>query len=123
MAVSGRWLRKWGLMTTLLVLIAIFAVMAVRSEPGRPASARATPELQAALEAEARQRARAAAVREQKPRPAVARHLMGVVVVPQDIAEETVRLAQEQADREEKTREWGAQGKTVEDLLNEFGRI
>lgn len=49
--------------------------------------------------------------------------LMGVVVVPLDIAEETVRLAQEQADREEATREWVAQGKTVEDLLNEFGRI
>ena len=49
--------------------------------------------------------------------------LMGVVVVPQEIAEETVRLAQEQADREEATRAWVAQGKTVEDLLNEFGRI
>ena len=49
--------------------------------------------------------------------------LMGVVVVPQEIAEETVRLAQEQADREEETRKWVAQGKTVEDLLNEFGRI
>ena len=49
--------------------------------------------------------------------------LMGVVVIPQEIAEETVRLAQEQADREEATREWVAQGKTVEDLLNEFGRI
>ncbi len=49
--------------------------------------------------------------------------LMGVVVIPQEIADETVRLAQEQADREEKTREWVAQGKTVEDLLNEFGRI
>lgn len=49
--------------------------------------------------------------------------LMGVVVIPQEIAEETVRLAQEQADREVATREWVAQGKTVEDLLNEFGRI
>ena len=49
--------------------------------------------------------------------------LMGVTVVPLEIAEETVRLAQEQADREEKTREWVAQGKTVEDLLKEFGRI
>ena len=49
--------------------------------------------------------------------------LMGVVVVPQEIAEETVRLAQKQADREEETRKWVAQGKTVEDLLNEFGRI
>jgi 4-hydroxy-4-methyl-2-oxoglutarate aldolase len=49
--------------------------------------------------------------------------LMGVVVIPQEIAEETVRLAQKQADREEETRKWVAQGKTVEDLLNEFGRI
>lgn len=49
--------------------------------------------------------------------------LMGVVVIPQELAEETVRLAQEQADREEETRKWVAQGKTVEDLLNEFGRI
>ena len=49
--------------------------------------------------------------------------LMGVVVIPLEIAEKTVRLAQEQADREARTREWVAQGKTVEDLLNEFGRI
>lgn len=49
--------------------------------------------------------------------------LMGVVVIPQEIAEDTVRLAQEQAERENATREWVAQGKTVEDLLNEFGRI
>ncbi len=49
--------------------------------------------------------------------------LMGVVVVPVDTAEEIVKLAQEQADREEETRKWVAKGKTVEDLLNEFGRI
>ena len=49
--------------------------------------------------------------------------LMGVVVVPFESAEEVVRLAQEQADREVATRAWVAQGKTVEDLLNEFGRI
>ena len=49
--------------------------------------------------------------------------LMGVVVVPLESAEEVVRLAQEQADREVATRAWVAQGKTVEDLLNEFGRI
>jgi regulator of RNase E activity RraA len=48
---------------------------------------------------------------------------MGVVVVPLESAEEVVRLAQEQADREVATRAWVAQGKTVEDLLNEFGRI
>ncbi len=49
--------------------------------------------------------------------------LMGVTVIALENAEEIVTLAQEQADREEKTREWVAQGKTVEDLLNEFGRI
>ena len=49
--------------------------------------------------------------------------LMGVIVVPLQRAEEAVKLAQEQADREEETRRWVAQGKTVEDLLNEFGRI
>lgn len=49
--------------------------------------------------------------------------LMGVTVVPMEKAEEVVKLAQEQADREEETRKWVAQGKTVEDLLNEFGRI
>ena len=49
--------------------------------------------------------------------------LMGVTVVPLAKAEEIVTLAQEQADREEETRKWVAKGKTVEDLLNEFGRI
>ena len=49
--------------------------------------------------------------------------LMGVTVVPLDRAEEVVKLAAEQAEREEKTRAWVAQGKTVEDLLNDFGRI
>ena len=49
--------------------------------------------------------------------------LMGVVVIPLDKAEEVVAAAAEQAEREQKTREWVAKGKTVEDLLNEFGRI
>jgi 4-hydroxy-4-methyl-2-oxoglutarate aldolase len=49
--------------------------------------------------------------------------LMGVVVIPLGRAEEVVRLAAEQAEREEKTRAWVKQGKTVEDLLAEFGRI
>lgn len=49
--------------------------------------------------------------------------LMGVVVIPLARAEEVVRLAREQADREETTRAWVKQGKTVEDLLVEFGRI
>ena len=49
--------------------------------------------------------------------------LMGVTVVPLEKAEEVVKLAQEQADREEETRKWVANGKTIDDLLNEFGRI
>jgi len=49
--------------------------------------------------------------------------LMGVSVIPLEKAEEIVKLAQEQADREEETRKWVAKGKTIEDLLNEFGRI
>lgn len=49
--------------------------------------------------------------------------LMGVTVIPLERAEEVVKCAAEQAEREEKTRTWVAQGKTVEDLLNEFGRI
>ena len=49
--------------------------------------------------------------------------LMGVVVVPLSRAAEVVRLAKEQAEREEATRAWVRQGKTVEDLLAEFGRI
>jgi regulator of RNase E activity RraA len=48
---------------------------------------------------------------------------VGVVAVPLEKAEEIVALAQEQAEREQKTREWVARGKTVEDLLAEFGRI
>jgi regulator of RNase E activity RraA len=48
---------------------------------------------------------------------------IGVVVVPLAKAEEVVELAREQAEREQKTREWVAKGKTVEDLLKEFGRI
>jgi len=49
--------------------------------------------------------------------------LMGVTVIPLEKAEEVVKLAQEQADREEETRKWVAKGKTIDDLLNEFGRI
>ncbi len=48
---------------------------------------------------------------------------IGVTVVPLEKAEEMIKLAGEQAEREQKTREWVAQGKTIEDLLNEFGRI
>ena len=49
--------------------------------------------------------------------------LMGVTVIALEKAEEIVELAREQADREQKTCEWVAKGKTVQDLLNEFGRI
>ena len=49
--------------------------------------------------------------------------LMGVVVIPLARAAEVVRLAAEQALREENTRAWVKQGKTIEDLLAEFGRI
>lgn len=48
---------------------------------------------------------------------------LGVAVVPVARAEEFLALAEEQADREARTREWVKQGKTVEDLLKEFGRI
>ncbi|MEM8852529.1 MAG: RraA family protein [Pseudomonadota bacterium] len=49
--------------------------------------------------------------------------LMGVVIVPLANAPAVVEAAREQAEREAKTREWVNQGKTVEDLLAEFGRI
>ena len=48
---------------------------------------------------------------------------IGIAVVPLAKAEEILGQAREQADREEATRKWVAKGKTVEDLLAEFGRI
>jgi 4-hydroxy-4-methyl-2-oxoglutarate aldolase len=48
---------------------------------------------------------------------------IGVTVVPLSRAAEVLTAAKEQAEREQKTREWVAKGKTVEDLLAEFGRI
>jgi 4-hydroxy-4-methyl-2-oxoglutarate aldolase len=48
---------------------------------------------------------------------------IGVTVVPLQTAEQILQLAREQAAREQKTREWVVKGKTVEDLLAEFGRI
>jgi regulator of RNase E activity RraA len=48
---------------------------------------------------------------------------IGVTVVPLQKAEEILKLAKEQAEREQRTRDWVAKGKTVEDLLAEFGRI
>ena len=49
--------------------------------------------------------------------------LMGVTVVPIMKASQVVADAREQIEREEKTRAWVSQGKTVDDLLAEFGRI
>ena len=43
--------------------------------------------------------------------------------MPLERADEFLTLAEEQAEREQSTREWVAQGKTVEDLLAKFGRI
>ena len=48
---------------------------------------------------------------------------IGVAVIPLAKAEEVVALAREQADREQRTREWVQNGKTIDDLLAEFGRI
>jgi len=48
---------------------------------------------------------------------------IGVTVIAADRAEEVLKLAREQAEREQTTREWVAKGKTIEDLLKEFGRI
>lgn len=48
---------------------------------------------------------------------------IAVVVVPLERADELLTLAAEQAEREQRTREWVAKGKTIEDLLAEFGRI
>ncbi len=48
---------------------------------------------------------------------------IGVVVVPQKEAAEVLKRAQEQAAQEEATRQRIRQGKTVEELLAEFGRL
>lgn len=58
-----------------------------------------------------------------RPGDFIVADLMGVVVIPLERAEEVVRLAAEQAEREEATRARVKQGKTAEDLLAEFGRI
>lgn len=58
-----------------------------------------------------------------KPGDFIVADLMGVVVIPQEHAQEVLKLAKEQVEREQATREWVKQGKTVEDLLAEFGRI
>lgn len=48
---------------------------------------------------------------------------IGVVVVPQNEAAGVLKRAQEQAAQEEATRQRIRQGKTVEELLAEFGRL
>jgi regulator of RNase E activity RraA len=48
---------------------------------------------------------------------------IGVVAIPLEDAAETLKKAQEQADKEEKTRLKIREGKTVEELLAEFGRL
>jgi regulator of RNase E activity RraA len=48
---------------------------------------------------------------------------IGITVVPQGDLEEVLRLAREQADREEATRQRIRQGYSFEQLLEEFGRI
>lgn len=48
---------------------------------------------------------------------------IGVVVVPIEIADEVLEKARAQAEQEEKTRARIRQGKTVEELLAEFGRL
>jgi len=58
-----------------------------------------------------------------RPGDFVVADTIGVVVVPLEKAPEIVELAREQAEREQRTREGVARGKTVEDLLAEFGRI
>lgn len=48
---------------------------------------------------------------------------IGVVVVPQEEAADVLKRAQELAENEEKTRQRIREGKTVEELLQEFGRL
>lgn len=48
---------------------------------------------------------------------------IGVVVVPQEEAERVLQRSQELAENEERTRQRIREGKTVEELLAEFGRL
>ena len=48
---------------------------------------------------------------------------VGVTVIPLENAAEVLQKARDQADKEEKTRAKIRQGKTVEELLAEFGRL
>jgi len=47
----------------------------------------------------------------------------GITTVPGSQLEEVLKLGREQAEREESTRQQIAKGKTVDELLEEFGRI
>ncbi len=47
----------------------------------------------------------------------------GITTVPGNQLEEILKLDEEQAEREESTRQQIAKGKTVDELLEEFGRI
>jgi regulator of RNase E activity RraA len=47
----------------------------------------------------------------------------GITTVPGSQLEEILKLGKEQAEREESTRQQIAKGKTVDELLEEFGRI
>jgi regulator of RNase E activity RraA len=48
---------------------------------------------------------------------------IGVVVIPLENAAEVLAAARAQADKEEQTRAKIREGKTVEELLAEFGRL
>jgi regulator of RNase E activity RraA len=48
---------------------------------------------------------------------------IGVVVIPQENAAEILEKARAQAEKEEKTRTRIKEGKTVEQILAEFGRM
>ncbi len=48
---------------------------------------------------------------------------IGVVVIPLEEAEEILARAREQADKEEAIRQWIRVGKTVEEILQAFGRL
>ena len=58
-----------------------------------------------------------------KPGDLVLGDEIGVVVIPLENASEILEKAREQAEKEEKTRAKIREGKTVEELLAEFGRL
>lgn len=58
-----------------------------------------------------------------KPGDIVLADEIGVVVIPLESSAEVLKKAQEQAEKEERTRAKIREGKTVEELLAEFGRL